>query len=716
MKTENWKVILEKMSCLGENSPRKNFYPELQKKIYELEQMQNFFNSIFNNARDGISIYDKSGKLLMVNKMACQMFGIIPKTAHTHLITNFMVNPLNTNELAQLMENVLIGQNQVMEWNCRSLKNEIFLCEVSLYPTNWYGTDSFIAIFRDISDKKTTNELLRTNQDRLKLIVESVNEEFWDCNLITNDIYCSPALLSMLEMSQDEILSSISKIKNKIYEDDLPSIESLIKTLSNTKNDTFSIEYRINSHDGHFKWLRTRGKIVSRTDDGGTIRIVGVNTDISFQKEIEETLHINEHLFKNQNEALVKLNEELAESYQEIQKINVQLMATKEKAVESDQLKSAFLANMSHEIRTPMNGIVGFAHLLTEPGLSEEKINQYVEIINGGSKQLLTVIDDIIDISKIESGQLKISAGETHINELIIELYSLYATLKEESEVQFSFSVDLRDSEDVIIIDRIRLRQILNNLLSNAFKFTTSGEINFGYKVKDDILEFKVSDTGSGIAPEYHQLIFERFRQVETLSIPLTGGTGLGLSISKALVELMGGKIQVNSELNQGTTFTFSIPYLKKSYDNSPSLVQSKVIEKLNFENITLLVAEDEDINFMYMDELLSLSHITLIRARNGEEAVEMCKRHNDIKLVLMDIKMPRMDGYQATRLIKEFNKSIPIIALTAYAMTDDRNKAILAGCDDYITKPVIKKQLFHLLNIYLSPLTASSKLNMTND
>lgn len=703
MKTESWKVIREQLFNLTQISGNKSYFTELQKKIKELEQMEHYFDSIFNNAHDGIFIHDFQGNLLLINNKSKRMFGLTTKTFKSNKIMDFLVYPINMDKLTDIMNHVLRGHEQVMEWKCKSLDGIIFTAEVSFYATTWYGDSAIIAVFRDISERIRTRELLRLNQERLRLIMESVNDGFWDWNLISNDVYCSPAIFTMLGYDAEETFSSLDEMKAIILEKDMPSILALFTKTNQRSFDIFSIEYRAIAKDGNIKWLLSRGKVVSRDANDIATRIVGVNTDITFRKEFEETLRINEQQFKNQNEALEK-------SYEQIKEINKQLIITKEKAIESDQLKSAFLANMSHEIRTPMNGIVGFAHLLTEPGLSPETIRQYVEIINGGSKQLLTVIDDIIDISKIEAGQLKMNAEETHINDLIIELYSLYATLKDEADVQFSFSVDLRDTEDMVITDRTRLRQVLNNLLGNAFKFTVKGEINFGYMVVDGMLVFKVTDTGVGIAPEYHQLIFERFRQVDSFNTTNNGGTGLGLSISKAIVELLGGTIHVNSKPNQGTTFTFSIPYNKPASAPTPASIQSQDSSDLKFSNITILVAEDEDINFLYIYELLSVYDIKIIRALNGVEAVNYCKQNTEISLVLMDIKMPLMDGYDATRMIKEFRKSLPIIAQTAYAMTDDRQKAMQAGCDDYITKPIIKKQLISLLNLHLKAAQAFSE------
>jgi PAS domain S-box-containing protein len=269
---------------------------------------------------------------------------------------------------------------------------------------------------------------------------------------------------------------------------------------------------------------------------------------------------------KHQNEKLISLNDDLAESYRQIQLINEQLIIAKERAVESDHLKSAFLANMSHEIRTPMNWIIGFAHMLSEKGLDQESLNQYVSIINNCSYQLLTIIDDIIDISKIEAGQLHINNTSVNINTLLLELQSFYAPIAQEANIGLEVRTGLSDESCTVVSDPVRLRQVLNNLINNAIKFTSNGKITFGYEVNPSELEFFVADTGIGISPEYHKLIFERFRQVEHSETRNFRGTGLGLAICKALVNLMCGVIWVESMPNQGSTFKFRIPL--KMLDN----------------------------------------------------------------------------------------------------------------------------------------------------
>ncbi len=376
-----------------------------------------------------------------------------------------------------------------------------------------------------------------------------------------------------------------------------------------------------------------------------------------------------------------------------------EIIEAKNRAEESEKLKSAFLANMSHEIRTPMNGIVGFSEMFLTPGLSEEKREEFAHIVIDCSKQLLSIVDDILDISRIETGIVETKLEKVVVNDLINELKAFFEP-KNEHNIKFTNHCQLDSLNSTIFTDKTRLKQILNNLLFNAFKFTKSGSIEFGYYMKDTEMVFFVKDTGIGIPKEQHNLIFERFRQVELELNKNYGGTGLGLAISKKLVEILGGKIWVESEKNKGSNFMFSLPYEPVTVDETEpktELTETEIIKGKG--NITILVAEDEDMNFLFLKEIIVKEGITIIRANDGVEAVNLFKSNPDIDLILMDIKMPEMNGLEATRQIKEINPSMPIIAQTAFAMTDEKENALKAGCDDYISKPLKKELLYNAIN-----------------
>ena len=379
------------------------------------------------------------------------------------------------------------------------------------------------------------------------------------------------------------------------------------------------------------------------------------------------------------------------------------LKNAKQKAEESDKLKSAFLANMSHEIRTPMNGILGFLDLLKEPDLSEESKNEYISIVNQSGERLLNTINDIIEISKIEAGQLQLNFSDVNISEVMDYHYQFFRQQTDEKGLTYSITEHIQKEGAVVITDKHKIDGILTNLIKNAIKFTTKGSIEFGNFIKDNNLVFFVKDTGPGIPEDKIDMIFGRFVQGD-LS-PYTRsyeGSGLGLSIVKAYIELLNGKIWVESEVHKGSTFYFSIPYNPISLSINYYDEEEPVKYVFN-KNAKILIAEDDDVSFEYIQNLLKKEGLSIIRAANGEEAVITAKENSDIALILMDIKMPVMNGIDATKQIRMFNKDIPIIAQTAYAMLDDRKNVMEAGCSDYISKPVSKTLLISKLNYFLN-------------
>ncbi|HKL37614.1 MAG TPA: transporter substrate-binding domain-containing protein [Bacteroidales bacterium] len=414
-------------------------------------------------------------------------------------------------------------------------------------------------------------------------------------------------------------------------------------------------------------------------------------------KELYQELKKRNDEIAAQNDQYERLNEELNRKNDKLVRINEELGEAKEKAEESDKLKSAFLANMSHEIRTPMNGIMGFASLLEHPGLSGEKKEHYIELIRKSGERMLEIINNLMNIARIESGQEKIQQGDIVVNEMVDELYALFRQEAEKKGLSLVCHKPLEDNQSHIVTDRTKLTQVMTNLINNAIKYTREGKVGFGYQPREDGLRFYVSDTGIGVPQELQSKIFERFRQAELSHTREYEGAGLGLSISKAYIEMLGGTMSLDSTPGEGSTFYFTVP-------GSPGPSARKKIKKEGTgpqglpEHLTLLVAEDDETSYLLLSEMLSGNGLTILRARNGKEAVEMTRKNQDIDLVLMDIKMPVMDGYQATREIKEFRPALPVIAQTAYASKTDRKKSIHAGCDEYLSKPIQREVLRRLI------------------
>ena len=381
----------------------------------------------------------------------------------------------------------------------------------------------------------------------------------------------------------------------------------------------------------------------------------------------------------------------------------VELIKAKEKAEENDRLKTAFLTNMSHEIRTPMNGILGFASLLKEHHLTDDEQHKYIRIIEKSGARLLSIINDIVDISKIESGQMEVSISALNANEPIKFIYAFFKPEVERKGLQFFAKSSLPAREATIRTDSKKIYSILTNLVKNAIKYTGEGSIEFGYEKKGKYLEFFVKDTGIGIPRDKQEAIFERFIQVDIEDKHAYGGAGLGLSIAKSYVEMLGGKIRVESEEGKGSIFYFTIPYHIDPEEKTiiPDVISGN--EKENpMKNLKILIVEDDETSEMFLSVAVKIFGKELMIVRTGIEAIEACRSNPDIDLVLMDIRMPEMNGYEATRQIRQFNKDIIIIAQTAYGLSGDREKAIKAGCDDYISKPFLQDELIVLIQKHL--------------
>ncbi|MBN2175367.1 MAG: tetratricopeptide repeat protein [Bacteroidales bacterium] len=381
------------------------------------------------------------------------------------------------------------------------------------------------------------------------------------------------------------------------------------------------------------------------------------------------------------------------------------LQQAKTVAESSDKLKTAFLANMSHEIRTPMNAIIGFSNLLADPSLSQNKREEYLSHIIQSSNLLLNLIDDIIDISKIEAGQINISNQDVQINTLVRDIYRTFRNVNKNKNINLNINLPQLSDNYVCKSDPVRLRQILSNLIGNALKFTEKGYVEIGYTIKDiddeSHVEFFVKDSGIGIPVDKQDLIFERFRQVDDSRTRRFGGTGLGLSISKRLVELLGGSIRVVSQEGAGSEFYFTIPFKREDLIEQEE-AEPFSLTKYNWKNKTILIAEDENSNFELIKASIQKTGIKIIRAINGEDAVEVVGKNNSIDLVLMDIRMPKMNGYDATRSIKAIKPGLPVISITAYAMSEDEVKSLEAGCDRYISKPIRPTQLLAVIEGFL--------------
>jgi len=514
---------------------------------------------------------------------------------------------------------------------------------------------------KEISDKGITeHKQAEESLIKLKTAIEKSEVSVVITDSKGNIEYANPFFTELTGYSVDEYIGQNPKVLKTDYHPK-EFYEKLWNTIVSGK--TWKGEFYNRKKNGEFYW---ENAIISpiQNDKNIITHIVAIKTDIT-----------------------------------EAKKTSSELIIAKEKAEESDKLKSAFLANMSHEIRTPMNGILGFSELLKSPNLSGDQQQKYIEVIEKSGNRMLNIINDIVDISKIEAGLMDVNLNESNINEQIEYIYTFFKPEVEGKGMQLSYKNGLVSKESIIKTDREKIFAILTNLVKNAIKFSKEGTIEFGYIKKDETLEFYVKDTGIGIPKDRQSAIFERFIQADIKDKMARQGAGLGLSISKAYVEMLGGRIWVESEEGIGSTFYFTIPV--NTEPEEKTVVENIVpadVEKNQMDKLKILIAEDDETSEMLITINVDKFGKEILKAINGFEAVEVCRNNPDTDLILMDILMPVMNGYEATRQIRQFNKDVVIIAQTAFGLSGDREKTIEAGCNDYIAKPINRDELLALI------------------
>ncbi|MFN2378819.1 MAG: ATP-binding protein [Bacteroidales bacterium] len=530
-------------------------------------------------------------------------------------------------------------------------------------------------ILQDITAKKKADEELikakeraEESELRIKLIADNfANVMLYQVALIDETTrkfnYISEVVNKLYDCSVEEAMQNPNLIYGKIHPDDIDGlIEKENEALKNMS--VFEADARVISKDGSIRWTYYISK--PRMIDGIPCWD-GVELDITQRKQMEQDL-----------------------------------ISSKEEAENANQLKTKFLQNMSHEIRTPLNGIMGFSDILCNPSISDEKRKNYSKIIINSGLQLLRIVDDILEISTLETKQTKLNETEFCLNQLLIEQYATFSLKSEEKDVSIYLKKPLTDKETNIISDKTKLNKILSNLIENAIKFTTRGNIEIGYRIENDLLKLYVKDTGIGISAENQQKIFERFSQEHKDIAGTYGGLGLGLSICKEYAELLGGYITLESQKGNGSTFIVTIPY-KPAGDSTPNNINSNTTTSKTDATKTILVAEDEEMNYLYIEALFEIeTNCNLIHAKNGREALDICMENQNIDLVLMDIKMPVMNGNEATQKIKERFPNLPVIAQTAYSTESEKAEAMKHGYDDFMSKPLEKDRLFEAINKFV--------------
>ena len=474
--------------------------------------------------------------------------------------------------------------------------------------------------------------------------------------------YASPVCQSFLGYSADEIIG-----QKYFYDFFSPDIkEELIKAVFEVfgRRESFRNLENSNIHkNGLVLTLSTSGSPIFDTN-GNFAGYRGVDTDITERKKMLE-----------------------------------ELVSAKEKAEESDSLKTAFINNISHEIRTPLNGILGFGRLLAESDLTADEWIEYYSLLEKSSKRLMNTVNDYVDMAMIVSGTLEVHKKEFLLRPLFHEIIEETRSLCAEKKIAFEAVVPTAPIDLSLHSDREFIRKILHILLDNALKFTRQGSLNCGFKIRAGFVEFFVKDTGIGIEPDKLEIIFNMFSQGDSSNTRGYEGSGLGLTIARNLVKMLGGSLTVTSERGNGSVFTFTVPFIESATPDQ--LINEKARLSSELSRMLVLIAEDEETNYLYMGVVMKMIGCDYIHALNGAEAVEMCRKNKEINLVLMDIKMPVMNGLEATQLIHGFRPELPIIATTAYAQTGEEHRFLAAGCNAYLAKPVKKDKLVTLLLKY---------------
>lgn len=659
-----------------------------QREIIEenLRNSEELFRTSFESASSGVCLVSTNGRFLKVNKELCRILGYSEEEL-IQLEFNEITHAEDRNIGTSMVKELISGKINKVKFEKRYVhKNgKIIYVQLStaLVRNPQLKPQYFITNVQDITESKKIQKALAESEIKYKALFENMTTGF-----ALHEIICDqsgkPIDFKYLEINPAyEKLTGLKAdfVIGKTVKEVLPNIEEywieMFGKVSLTGEPASYQNYVEELNKYYDTWTFSPKKNYFAV----------VFTDVTEQIKAKIKLEENKKELKIQNDEYSALNEELKQLIEELE-------VAKERAEESDRLKSAFLANMSHEVRTPMNGIIGFSNRLLNPGLTEERKTFYTKTIISCSQQLLKLVNDILDISKIEAGEIKFSSQNFVLNDLLMELFATYKLKTEENSVNLYLAKGLSDKRSEIISDKTRLSQIITNLVDNAFKFTQQGSIKIGYKLEGKFLIFCIEDTGIGIPPDMQKQIFERFRQVELDFSKQTGGTGLGLSISKKLVELQGGKIWLTSEYTKGTTFFFSLPY------NPVNKIQD--IAEDNSIRSKVLVAEDDETNYLLIEEFLADNNLNVIHARNGIEAINLSIKHTDIDLILMDIKMPLLNGYEAAKKIKTKIPNLPIIAQSAYAQEHEIAQFSDENFDGYITKPIDFDRLQSLMNRFI--------------
>ena len=668
---EDYYAPLDKYFELTVYAPQENVFgiilsdiTEKTKASQKLEESERRYKALVEFSPDYI-FWIQHKRIVFANQKGYALLGFEqPDELSQHTLDEFFPDKIVKTLQVYSGKDIVINQKRTQ---LKTRKGKVLPVEITVVPM-LSQEGSLQMLVRDISETEKITSALAESQRRFLLAMEAVNDGVFEWDVINDKVYFNDRNYTMLGYKPGEFEPSHLVWDSMIHPDDRPNNYAQLRKHLKGEIDHYEIEYRIRNKKGNYQWIQERGKVIDRDAYGYPLKIVGIHSDIDSRKQMEENLK-----------------------------------AALEKAEEGNRLKSAFLANMSHEIRTPLNGILGFSALLERDDLTHDKRKQYIEIIKSSSRQLLNIINDILDISKIAAGQLILVNEPFDLHVLLKTIYHNYAEeiIYKGLSDKLTLHLEIPDnSTPMIIADKNRLQQVLEHLLNNALKFTPEGKVEFGYVEKTEVLEFYVSDTGIGIEPDKHQLIFEAFRQIDMTDARRYGGLGIGLSICHGLVTLMGGTIWLESEPARGTTFYFTIP-LQIYQQSLVGARQKKSLAKFKNSPVVLVV-EDVLENYLLLEEILVPLGIQPLHAIDGKTALRLLETKKDIQLVLLDLLLPDISGYELFSIIRQKFPHLPVVAQTAYALSEDKEKIMQIGFNGYLEKPINKKALLELLQAML--------------
>lgn len=629
-----------------------------------MERSENILRNIYNNLPVGIEQYDKDGFLINMNNKELEIFGL--KDKQEVLGINIFDNPVIPDEIKENFKN---GQPGSFNFKYDfSLTGNYYtstregIIDLSTKTTPLYDAEGHLIyyLFINIDNTELLNarDKIQEFEEFFTLVGDYAKVGYAHYNMIDFKGYAIDSWYRNMGEKPGTPLAEIIGIAPHAYPEDQDAIREYFQKAATGESRMLQRNIRIRHDDGPDTWTCSNIVVRSYKPEEGLIEMVCINYDITELKEME-----------------------------------MNLIEARNKAETSDRLKSAFLANMSHEIRTPLNAIVGFSEVLASASQADtaEK-NEYVHIIEDNNNLLLQLISDILDLSKIEAGTLEFNNSVVNLDELFKVIASSSQVRRTNKAVEIIYEPEMPDCH--ILTEKNRVSQVVNNLINNAMKFTERGSIKIGYHLLNEkTLYFYVEDTGCGIEPDKTSSIFGRFVKLNKF----VQGTGLGLSICQTIIEHMGGQIGVESEVNKGSRFWFTLPYHPVQADSGKTEDLVPVLTPVRDEKLTILIAEDDESNYKLFEVILKKDY-RLLHAWDGKEAIEMFQQEQP-HLVVMDINMPVMNGYEASKIIRSLSSSVPIIAVTAYAFAEDEQRILKHGFDAYASKPIKSSSLKKLIN-----------------